>query len=176
MVQPISSDKAGDLENFILLPDPVLVKTKLRRYSELAREKLIAAWDQAFEDTVEQIHDLKSKDFWVNARKLWKTMEDLQGMGYNVIPMRRRLVEMAEVMDELKKWKLEIVTLKNKAEDHRMERSRLQSMVLSLQVRAEREGKSMVQLLHEVDHMEKALPKYDILIANLAMNPFDVDV
>ncbi|KAJ1382884.1 hypothetical protein SESBI_43868 [Sesbania bispinosa] len=85
-------------------------------------------------------------------------MEELQGMGYNVIPMRRRLVEMAEVMDEFKKWKLEIVTLKNKAEDHRMERSKLQSMVLSLQVRAEREGKSMVRLLGEVDHMEKALP------------------
>ncbi|KAJ1382887.1 hypothetical protein SESBI_43871 [Sesbania bispinosa] len=66
---------------------------------------------------------------------------------------------MAEVMDDFKKWKLEIVTLKNKAEDHRMERSKLQSMVLSLQVRAEREGKSMVRLLGEVDHMEKALPK-----------------
>ncbi|GAU25194.1 hypothetical protein TSUD_150930 [Trifolium subterraneum] len=45
---------------------------QLRKYSELARVKLIAAWDQAFEDTAKEVQDLKTKDFWVNARKLWK--------------------------------------------------------------------------------------------------------
>lgn len=149
---------------------------KLRNFSELAREKLIAAWDQAFEDTAEKVRDLKGKDFWVNARKLWKAMEDLQGMGYNVIPIRRRLVEMTEVMVEFKSSKLKILRLKNKAENHRMERSRLESIVMSLQMRAEGEGMKMVKLLGEVDQVEKALPSYDVLVESLAMKPFDVDV
>ncbi|RHN68379.1 hypothetical protein MtrunA17_Chr3g0113251 [Medicago truncatula] len=147
---------------------------QLRNYSELAREKLIAAWDQAFEDTAEKVHDLMAKDFWINARKLWKTMEDLQGMGYNVIPIRRRLVEKTEVMILFKNSKLEILELKNKAENHRLERSRLESIVMSFQMRAEREGMNMVRLLGEVDQKEKTLPNYDILMESLAIKQFDV--
>jgi len=147
---------------------------QLRNYSEIAREKLIAAWDQAFEDTSEKVHDLKAKDFWINARKLWKSMEDLQGMGYNVIPIRRRLVEITEMMILFKNSKLEILKLKNKAENHRLERSRLESIVMSFQMRAEREGMNMVRLLGEVDKKEKTLPTYDILMESLAMKPFDV--
>jgi hypothetical protein len=148
---------------------------QLRKYSELAREKLIIAWDQAFEDTAKEVHDLKAKDFWVNARKLWKIMEDLQGMGYNVIPIRRRLVEITEVMVDFKNSKLKILMLKNKAEDHRMEKSRLGSIVVSLQMRVEREGMNMIKLLGEVDQIEKALPNYGVLVENLAMKPFDVE-
>jgi hypothetical protein len=148
---------------------------QLRKYSELAREKLIAAWDQTFEDIAKEVHDLKAKDFWVKARKLWKIMEDLQGMGYNVIPIRRRLVEITEVMVGFKNSKLKIWMLKNKAEDHRMEKSRLESIVVSLQMRAEREGMNMVKLLGEVDQIEKALPNYGVLVENLAMKPFDVE-
>ncbi|CAL5203082.1 unnamed protein product [Lathyrus oleraceus] len=149
---------------------------QLRDFSELARERLIAAWDQAFEDTAKKVHDLKVKDFWVNARKVWKTMEDLQGMGYNVIPIRRRLVEMTEVMSEFKSSKLKILKMKSKAENHRMEKSRLESVVLGLQMRVEREGVKMVKLLCEVDEIEKALPSYDILVESLAMKSFVVDV
>ncbi|GAU25193.1 hypothetical protein TSUD_150920 [Trifolium subterraneum] len=103
-------------------------------------------------------------------------MEDLQGMGYNVIPIRRRLVEITEVMVEFKNSKMEILRLKNKAEDHRMEKSRLESIVVSLQMRAKREGMNMVKLLGEVDQIEKTLPNYGVLVENLAMKPFDVDV
>lgn len=149
---------------------------KLKSYSKLTQEKLEAAWDEVFEDTVEKIHDLKANDFWVSARKLWRTMGELQGMGYNVIPIRRRLVEMTEVMVEFKKSKWEILMLKNKAEDHRLERSRLESMVRSFQMRVEREGRNMVRVLGEVDQMEKVLPKYEVFITNLAMKPVDVDV
>lgn len=146
---------------------------QLRMYSELTREKLMVAWDQTFEDTAERIHDLKPEDnFRVCASKLWKTLEELQGMGYNVIPIRRRLVEMGEVIGEFKQRELEIVKLKNKAENHKFERSRFQSLILSFQQRAEREGRSMVQVLGEVDQLEKGLPKYGVLIANLAMKPF----
>lgn len=101
-------------------------------------------------------------------------MEDLQGMGYNVIPIRRRLVEKTEVMILFKNSKLEILKLKNKAENHRLERSRLESIFMSFQMRAEREGMNMVRLLGEVDQKEKTLPNYDILMESLAIKQFDV--
>lgn len=47
----------------------------LRKYSDLAQEKLVATWDQIFEEAVEQVQAPKTKDFWVMANKLWKTME-----------------------------------------------------------------------------------------------------
>lgn len=45
-------------------------------------------------------------------------------------------------------------------------------MILNLQVRTEREGAYMLQVLNEEDKMENELPKYDGLVANLAMKPF----
>jgi hypothetical protein len=66
---------------------------QLRSYSEVARKNLIGGWDRAFEETVEEIHSLTAKDFWAEGGKLWKSMEELQSLGYNVFRLRKRLVE-----------------------------------------------------------------------------------
>ncbi|KAI4306805.1 hypothetical protein L6164_030051 [Bauhinia variegata] len=98
----------------------------------MVRDRSVAAWDRIFEETVEQIHDLKAEDFWDKASELWKVMEELQSMGYNVISIRRR-----------------------------MEKCRLESIILCLKGRIEREEENKVQVLNEVDNMEKELANYD---------------
>lgn len=144
---------------------------QLRSYSEVARKNLIGGWDRAFEETVEEIHSLTAKDFWAEGGKLWKSMEELQSLGYNVFRLRKRLVELMEVMEEQKLSKLEIGRLARKAESHRMEKSRLESVILGLQQRAQREQAAMVDLLKEVAKMENDLPKFDGAVALLAMEP-----
>ncbi|KAG6735010.1 hypothetical protein I3843_01G288300 [Carya illinoinensis] len=69
---------------------------QIRSYSEVARKSLMAGWDRAFEETVEEIHTLTANDFWFRSSKLWKTMEELQSLGYNVFRPRKRLVELTE--------------------------------------------------------------------------------
>jgi hypothetical protein len=55
-----------------------------------------------------------------------------------------------EVMEEQKLSKFEIGRLTIKAESHRMEKSTLESMILDLQQRAQKENAVMVELLKEV--------------------------
>ena len=74
---------------------------QLKSFSELTRKSLISGWDQVFEKTVEEFQSLQVVDFWVKAKELWKTMEELQSMVYNVI-LLRRLVELTDVAMGLK--------------------------------------------------------------------------
>ncbi|KAF5467416.1 hypothetical protein F2P56_017242 [Juglans regia] len=144
---------------------------QLRSYSEVARKSLMAGWDRAFEETVEEIHTLKANDFWVRSSELWKTMEELQSLGYNVFRPRKRLVELTKVMEELHLHKMWIRRLKSKAESHRMEKCRLESVILGLQKSAEREQADLVEMLVEVTKMEKDAPKFDGAFAALAIEP-----
>ncbi|KAJ0046497.1 hypothetical protein Pint_06462 [Pistacia integerrima] len=144
---------------------------QLRNCSELTRERLISTWDQIFEETVKEIHSLQDVDFWVRAKRLWQTMEELQNVGYNVIPLRRRLVELTDVMIELKLSQLEIKGLKIKAENHRMEKSRLDSLMVNLQALAKREEDCMESVLIEASRLENDLPKFGGVFTKLAMEP-----
>lgn len=144
---------------------------QLRNYSELTRKKLISAWDQIFEETVKEIQSLQAVDFWVRAKKLWKTMEELQNLGYNVIALRKRLVELTDVMLEFKLSKCVIKGLKIKAENYRMEKSRLESLIVNLQAMAKREEDSMESKLIEAEKLENDLPKFDAAFAKLAKEP-----
>ncbi|KAL0003307.1 hypothetical protein SO802_017088 [Lithocarpus litseifolius] len=144
---------------------------QLRSHSEAARKNLMAGWDRAFEETVEEIHSLTANDFWVRASEMWKTMEELQSLGYNVLKLRKRLVELTEVMVQQKLSQLEIRRLKVKAESHRMEMSRLENVILGLQIQVEKEQLATVEVLKEVAKMENELPKFDSGFASLAMGP-----
>ena len=106
---------------------------QLRNQSKLVRKSIIALWDSIFEETVEQIQSLRANDFWVRAKELWKTLEELQTVGYNVVVLRRRSVELSNVMTEAKLSELDIKRLKVKAENHRAEKSRLEFVILNLQ-------------------------------------------
>lgn len=143
----------------------------LRNHSEHSRKSLISSWDGIFEETVEQIHSLQADDFWINAKELWKTMEGLQTMGYNVILLRKRVVELTDVMIEQRLSKLKINRLKIKAENHRVERSRLEFQILKLQERIKKEHDDMGGVLAQVAEMEKELPKFDGVFVKLAMEP-----
>ncbi|KAJ0046496.1 hypothetical protein Pint_06461 [Pistacia integerrima] len=145
---------------------------QLRNCSELTRERLISTWDQIFEETVKEIHSLQDVDFWVRAKRLWQTMEELQNVGYNVIPLRRRLVELTDVMIELKLSRLEIKGRKIKAENHRMEKSRLESLMVNLQAMAKKEEDCMESVLIEASKLENDLPKFGSVFTKLAMEPF----
>lgn len=135
------------------------------------RKVLISSWDRIFEETVEQMHSLQVNDFWVRARELWKTMGELQSMGYNVIPLRRRLVELTDVMIELKLTKVGMKGLLIKAENHRMEKSRLEFVILRLQEMIMQEHYGTLGALAQMVEMEKEVPKFDGVFAKLAMEP-----
>ncbi|KAJ9160301.1 hypothetical protein P3X46_025714 [Hevea brasiliensis] len=144
---------------------------QLRNHSELARKSMICSWDKIFEETVEQSRSLQANGFWVRARELWKTMGELQTMGYNVIPLRRRLIELSNVMTELKLSKSDIKGLKIKAENHRAKKSRLEFVILSWQKMIKREQEGMERVLTQVIAKEKELPKFDEAFAKLALEP-----
>ncbi|KAK9283672.1 hypothetical protein L1049_011922 [Liquidambar formosana] len=144
---------------------------QLRRHSQLVKKNLISGWDQTFEETVDQIHALRAVDFWVRARELWRALEELQSLGYNVLLLRRRLVELTDVMMELKSSKCKILGLKNKAESHRMEKSRLESEILNLKSQVQREQISIEEALKNVVEMENEIPRFDGVFANLATKP-----
>lgn len=80
-------------------------------------------------------------------------------------------VELTEVMEELQLFKMWIRRLKSKAESHRMEKCRLESVILGLQKRAEREKADLVEMLEEVTQMEKDTPKFYAAFAALAIEP-----
>ncbi|KAF2319062.1 hypothetical protein GH714_013043 [Hevea brasiliensis] len=145
---------------------------QLRNHSELVRKSMICLWDQIFEETAEQIHSLQANGFWVRAKELWKTMEDLQTIGYNVIPLRRRLVELSDVMKMLELSKSSIELLKIKAENHRAEKSRIEFMFLSLQEMFKKEKEGMEIVVAQVIDMEKVLTKFDEAFAELALEQF----
>ncbi|OMO88759.1 hypothetical protein CCACVL1_08215 [Corchorus capsularis] len=144
---------------------------QLRNFSELTRKSLISGWDQVFEETVEELHSLQVVDFWVKAKELWKTMEELQSMGYNVVLLRRRLVELTEVMKEFKVAQMEIKRLKTEAENHRLESSKLESIALKLQEMAEEEKEMVEKVVIEVAKKEDELPKFDAWFAKLTKDP-----
>ncbi|GKV28320.1 hypothetical protein SLEP1_g37390 [Rubroshorea leprosula] len=144
---------------------------QLRNLSQLTRESLTSALDRVFEETVKQLYTLQVRDFWPKAKVLWKTMEDLQGMGYNVIVLRRRLVELTDVMVDLRQAKMRIKELRIKAEDHRLEKSRLKNIILNVQKMAEEEQERMLRLLTEAAKMEKELPNFDAEFVKLTMKP-----
>lgn len=144
---------------------------QLRNYSELVKKNLISGWDRTFEEVVEQIHALKVDDFWIRVRELWKTLEELQSLGYNVLLLRRRLVELHDILVELKWCKGKIFGLKNEAEIHRREKSRLEKEIIKLQAWVGREHICIKEALREVKAMENDLPKFETVFDNLALKP-----
>ncbi|KAK9186604.1 hypothetical protein WN944_017992 [Citrus x changshan-huyou] len=144
---------------------------QLRNYSELTRNNLISAWDRIFEETVIEIHSLQAMDFWIRAKRLWKTIEELQNLGYNVIALRRRLVDLGDIMTELKWFQFQIKGLKIKAENHKMEKSRLLSLIENMQALAKKEEDCMESKLIEATKLENELPKFDAALAKLAIKP-----
>ncbi|XP_050208971.1 uncharacterized protein LOC126659688 [Mercurialis annua] len=142
---------------------------QFRNYSELTRMNLIASWNSIFEETVEKIRSLRVNDFRVGADELWKTLNELQTIGYNVVPLRRRLVELSDVITELNMSKLRIKTLRIKAENCRFEKSRVEFVILNLQEMIKQQQKGMEKDLDEVTGLEKELPKFDEVFAKLAM-------
>jgi hypothetical protein len=47
---------------------------QLRSYSKVARKNLMARWDRAFEEAIEEICSLMTKRLWVEAIEVWKTV------------------------------------------------------------------------------------------------------
>ncbi|GAB4827573.1 hypothetical protein Ancab_034455 [Ancistrocladus abbreviatus] len=140
----------------------------LRGYSDLAKNNLISTWDRIFEETTEQIQSMKVDSFWADAKRLCQTVEELQGMGYNVIPLRRRLVELTDVMLNLKKHKSDIMGLKNEAKYHRVEKSRLEDEIVKLKAKVGAEQASFESVMTRVATMADQALKFDGVFTSLA--------
>ncbi|KAF8396913.1 hypothetical protein HHK36_018548 [Tetracentron sinense] len=143
----------------------------LQSYSKNALKNLILGWDQTFEDTVDQIHSLRVNGFWTSVDELWKTLEELESMGYNVSPLRNRLNKLSEFMMKRKASEFEILELRKNAEYHTEEKKRLEGEILKLQVQAEKEKVMIKELADQVAKMEENLPVGDGVFATLAMAP-----
>ncbi|WCJ19812.1 hypothetical protein M5689_002087 [Euphorbia peplus] len=146
----------------------------LRTHSNCARTLLISVWDRIFEEAFEQIQSLKANDVWIRCRELWKTMEELQSLGYNVIPLRRRIVELSDLTRDLKLCILGIKRLKLKAENHRTEKSRLEFEIFKLQNMARKEEEKRNRAMDEVQEIEKELPKIDAVFAKILREPLNL--
>lgn len=77
-------------------------------------------------------------------------------------------------MMELKSSQLQIKGLKIKAENHRMEKSRLLSLIVNLQELAKKEEDCMESKLIEATKLENELLKFDAAFAKLAVKPISM--
>ena len=145
----------------------------LREYSGIVRQQLESAWDQAFIETANQIQGLKSRDIWVNGVELWKATADLETMGYNLIPLRRRLLEVRDAMLMSEQAKRKILALKEKATEHGREIDRLRKEISKFELlHDELSLKRIVAQMEAARMTKKELPKYDGLISDLAKKLF----
>ena len=146
----------------------------LKGYSDVAKHSLINAWDCIFEQVVDQIESMQVDGFWVNAKRLWETMGELQNMGYNVIAVRRRLVELTDVMLRIRKHRSDIRELKSKAEKHRMEKSRLEFEIMKLRDRVEAEKARHEEVMVKVKKMEQKMPHFDDVFSRMAAQKINI--
>ena len=126
----------------------------LKGYSDVAKYSLIDAWDSIFEEVVDQIRSMQVNGFWVYANRLWQTMGELQNMGYNVTVVRRRLVELTDVVLRIRRHRSDIRELKSKAKGHRAEKGRLECEIMKLRDRVEAEKASLEEVMVKVKKME----------------------
>ncbi|KAL9226679.1 hypothetical protein vseg_002464 [Gypsophila vaccaria] len=141
----------------------------LKAYSNVAKQTLINAWDSIFEETVDNLLSLQISGFSVNAKRLWETMEELEKMGYNVLLLRRRLVELTDVVLSRRRHRTEITRLKAEAERHRMEKSRLEFEIVKLRAKAEAERASVQDTMARVAKMEDEMPQFSADFTSLAI-------
>ncbi|KAK9683436.1 hypothetical protein RND81_10G141300 [Saponaria officinalis] len=144
----------------------------LKAYSNVAKQRLITAWDNIFEETVDKLLTLQINGFSVNAKRLWETMEELEKMGYNVLLLRRRLVELTDVLISRRRHRTEMTRLKAEAEEHRMEKSRLEFEIVKLKAKAEAEKASVDDTMARVAKMEDEMPHFDVDFTKLAIKLF----
>ncbi|KAF2319040.1 hypothetical protein GH714_012916 [Hevea brasiliensis] len=144
---------------------------QLRNHSELVRKSMICLWDQIFEETAQQF-TLCRQWFLGQSQRAVENHGGFADHRDNVIPLRRRLVELSDVMKMLELSKSSIELLKIKAENHRAEKSRIEFMFLSLQEMFKKEKEGMEIVVAQVIDMEKVLTKFDEAFAELALEQF----
>lgn len=144
----------------------------LRGYSEAAKQSLIHAWDRIYEETVDQIQSMCVNGFWIDAKRLWETTQELQTMGYNTLPLRRRLVELSDVLIKRKRHRIEKERLKSKAERHIMEKNKLEFEIVKLKAKAEAEKASFEDIMGKVAKMDDEMPSFNASFSKLAIKPF----
>ncbi|KAH9614754.1 hypothetical protein KSS87_016542 [Heliosperma pusillum] len=144
----------------------------LKSYSNVAKQRLINAWDNIFEETVDNLLSLQVNGFSADAKRLWETMEELEKMGYDVILLRRRLVELTDVIIRQRNRRSEIVRLKDKAEQHKMEKSRLEFEIVKLRARVEAAEASVDDVMDKVRKIEDEMPHLNDVFTKLAIKLF----
>ncbi|KAL2940634.1 DUF724 domain-containing protein 7 [Bienertia sinuspersici] len=143
----------------------------LRSYSEAAKQSLINSWDRIYEELVDQIQSLQLDGFCIVAKRLWETIHELQMMGYNVVPLRRRLVELSDVVQRRTTHRIEKTRLKSMATRHMMEKNKLEFEIVKLKAKAEAEKASFEDVMDRVAKMEDEMPRFNALFSKLAIKP-----
>ncbi|CAO2825651.1 unnamed protein product [Amaranthus hypochondriacus] len=141
----------------------------LRRYSKPAKQSLINAWDQIFEKTVDKIKNIRIDCFCIDAKILWETLQELQMMGYYVLPLRRRLVELSDVMLRKTRHERTKMSLKKKAEQHMIEKSRFEFEILMLKAKVEAEKVCFEDAMAKISKMDDEMPSFDACFSKLAI-------
>ncbi|KAL2928619.1 Laminin subunit gamma-1 [Bienertia sinuspersici] len=80
-------------------------------------------------------------------------------MGYNVVPLRRRLVELSDVVQRRTTHRIEKTRLKSMATRHMMEKNKLEYEIVKLKAKAEAEKASFEDVMDRVAKMEDEMPR-----------------
>ncbi|KAF7830970.1 DUF724 family protein [Senna tora] len=144
----------------------------LRGYSELARRNFAAAWDRTFEDTVRQVFELNMEERnWARVSELWETMGEMQGMGYNVLPVRRRLIGMAELRGQKKRVELEMKKWMQEELIRKVESAEVGYEIFNLTIKKTEKEASVVRAQRETIVSRLKMIQLDDAINALAMKP-----
>lgn len=145
--------------------------TPLQSYSKRSREKMIVGWDVIFEETVDQIQSLTTEGFSGNAHDLWKTIAELENLGYSVSRLRKRLDELTDVMHKRNSSEAEVSDLNAKADNYRKEKKKIESDIADMQAQADMAQAKVDELVDQADKMASNLPIVDALFENVAKSP-----
>ncbi|PIA32156.1 hypothetical protein AQUCO_04500033v1 [Aquilegia coerulea] len=143
--------------------------TPLQCYSKRAREKLIVGWDELFEETIDQIQSLTTETFSSNVGELWKTMAELENLGYNVARLKKRMDDLTDVINRRNTSQTEISDLRTKAEDYKEQKKKIEKEIADLQAQADNTQIMVNELTDQVDKMEGNLPVVDALFESVAV-------
>uniref|UniRef100_A0A803M3R3 Uncharacterized protein n=1 Tax=Chenopodium quinoa TaxID=63459 RepID=A0A803M3R3_CHEQI len=91
--------------------------------------------------------------------------------GYNVVPLRRRLVELSDVLENKIRHRIEKGRLKSKAEQHMMEKNKLEFEIVKLKAKAEAEKASFEDVMAKVAKMDDEMPRFNASFTVLAIKP-----
>ncbi|KAF5179747.1 Duf724 family protein, partial [Thalictrum thalictroides] len=142
--------------------------TPLQCYSKRAREKLIVGWDEIFEETIDQIQSLTTETFSSNVSELWKTMAELENLGYNVARLKKRMEDLTDVIDRRNTSQTEISDLRAKAEDYKEQKKKIEKEIADLQAQVDNAQVMVNELMDQADKMEGNLPVVDALFESVA--------